>query len=137
VPPHSRVRVRTRHRVPVAAALASNCVSEGFQTEKLLSVPHHGCVVRASPPSRGCAHPKLRAWRHCPELTFTRTHALAGAYLSQPVTEKLQASGEDERLSFGVAAMQGWRTSMEDAHAVRTPCAQSAREGPENCAAQP
>ena len=53
-------------------------------------------------PTRPPAHPKK-----------------TGAYLSQPVTDKHLESGEDDQLSFGVASMQGWRTSMEDAHAVR------------------
>jgi len=46
----------------------------------------------------------------------------AGAYLSEPITEKETTSGEDSRLRYGVSSMQGWRTSMEDAHAVRTRC---------------
>ena len=46
----------------------------------------------------------------------------AGAYLSEPITEKETTSGEDSRLRYGVSSMQGWRTSMEDAHAVRLRC---------------
>uniref|UniRef100_A0A8C9WNF1 protein-serine/threonine phosphatase n=1 Tax=Scleropages formosus TaxID=113540 RepID=A0A8C9WNF1_SCLFO len=39
-----------------------------------------------------------------------------GAYLSQPNTVKSSADGGNQHLSFGFAAMQGWRVSMEDAH---------------------
>lgn len=39
-----------------------------------------------------------------------------GAYLSKPNTEKSAADGGNSKLSYGLAAMQGWRVSMEDAH---------------------
>ncbi|KAI1735491.1 putative serine/threonine phosphatase 2C ptc2 [Xylaria scruposa] len=39
-----------------------------------------------------------------------------GQTLSEPVVEKTSAKGEDDRLIYGVSAMQGWRISMEDAH---------------------
>ncbi|TPX15722.1 uncharacterized protein E0L32_000056 [Thyridium curvatum] len=39
-----------------------------------------------------------------------------GQTLSEPVVEKTSASGEDDRLIYGVSAMQGWRISMEDSH---------------------
>ncbi|KAG5923684.1 hypothetical protein E4U61_002803 [Claviceps capensis] len=39
-----------------------------------------------------------------------------GQTLSEPVVEKTSHRGEDERLIYGVSAMQGWRISMEDAH---------------------
>jgi len=39
-----------------------------------------------------------------------------GQTLSEPVVEKSSAKGEDERLLYGVSAMQGWRISMEDSH---------------------
>eukprot|EP00249_Psilotum_nudum_P020892 c27886_g1_i3 orf=1221-2294(+) len=41
-----------------------------------------------------------------------------GIYLSSPKTEKFSEDGENERIRFGVSAMQGWRSSMEDAHAA-------------------
>jgi protein phosphatase 2C family protein 2/3 len=41
-----------------------------------------------------------------------------GQTLSEPVVEKLSESGEDERLIYGLSSMQGWRISMEDAHAT-------------------
>ncbi|KAI5837583.1 serine/threonine protein phosphatase [Morchella snyderi] len=41
-----------------------------------------------------------------------------GQTLSEPVVEKLSDSGEDDRLAFGLSSMQGWRISMEDAHAA-------------------
>jgi len=41
-----------------------------------------------------------------------------GAYLSTPVTDKESEGGGDARFSYGVCAMQGWRTDMEDAHIV-------------------
>ena len=41
-----------------------------------------------------------------------------GAYLSTPITDKESEGGGDARYSFGVCAMQGWRTDMEDAHIV-------------------
>lgn len=36
-----------------------------------------------------------------------------GAYLSKPSTEKITADGGNQSLSYGLAAMQGWRVSME------------------------
>ncbi|KAL3138640.1 hypothetical protein ABBQ32_006400 [Trebouxia sp. C0010 RCD-2024] len=39
-----------------------------------------------------------------------------GAYLSQPVTEKESDEQENTDFKYGVCAMQGWRTEMEDAH---------------------
>ncbi|KAG8994058.1 Protein phosphatase 2C 2 [Tulasnella sp. JGI-2019a] len=39
-----------------------------------------------------------------------------GQTLSEPVTEKHSATGEDERYIYGVSEMQGWRIGMEDAH---------------------
>ncbi|KAF7512399.1 hypothetical protein GJ744_001334 [Endocarpon pusillum] len=41
-----------------------------------------------------------------------------GQTLSEPVVEKTSASGTDECVLFGLSAMQGWRISMEDAHAA-------------------
>lgn len=39
-----------------------------------------------------------------------------GQTLSEPVVEKQSESGEDDRLFWGLSAMQGWRITMEDAH---------------------
>ncbi|OIW28862.1 putative serine/threonine phosphatase 2C ptc2 [Coniochaeta ligniaria NRRL 30616] len=39
-----------------------------------------------------------------------------GQTLSEPVVEKTSEHGQDERLIYGVSAMQGWRISMEDSH---------------------
>ncbi|KAI0842488.1 PP2C-domain-containing protein [Hypoxylon sp. FL0890] len=39
-----------------------------------------------------------------------------GQTLSEPVVDKASDKGEDDRLVYGVSAMQGWRISMEDAH---------------------
>ncbi|KAL1629660.1 Protein phosphatase 2C 2 [Neofusicoccum ribis] len=41
-----------------------------------------------------------------------------GQTLSEPVVDKKSASGQDDRVIFGVSSMQGWRISMEDAHAA-------------------
>ncbi|KAN0064410.1 Protein phosphatase 2C 2 [Thecaphora frezii] len=41
-----------------------------------------------------------------------------GQTLSEPITEKHSASGEDDTLLYAVSEMQGWRISMEDAHAT-------------------
>ncbi|KAG5293484.1 phosphatase 2C Ptc3 [Histoplasma capsulatum G186AR] len=41
-----------------------------------------------------------------------------GQTLSQPVVSKKSDEGQDERVLYGVSAMQGWRVGMEDAHAV-------------------
>ncbi|KAI9664578.1 MAG: Protein phosphatase 2C 2 [Bathelium mastoideum] len=40
-----------------------------------------------------------------------------GQTLSEPVVEKRSDEGKDDRVVFGVSSMQGWRISMEDAHA--------------------
>ncbi|XP_044733042.1 probable protein phosphatase 2C 58 [Chrysoperla carnea] len=39
-----------------------------------------------------------------------------GAYLSEPITEKISSDEIGERLSCGASSMQGWRVSQEDAH---------------------
>ncbi|CAE6502692.1 unnamed protein product [Rhizoctonia solani] len=41
-----------------------------------------------------------------------------GQTLSEPVTAKRSDTGIDERYMYGVSEMQGWRISMEDAHAT-------------------
>eukprot|EP00262_Sarcandra_glabra_P010706 TRINITY_DN2608_c0_g1_i2.p1 TRINITY_DN2608_c0_g1~~TRINITY_DN2608_c0_g1_i2.p1 ORF type:complete len:351 (-),score=76.14 TRINITY_DN2608_c0_g1_i2:183-1235(-) len=41
-----------------------------------------------------------------------------GIYLSTPKTDKFSEDGENARLRFGLSSMQGWRASMEDAHAA-------------------
>ncbi|KAK5138251.1 hypothetical protein LTR08_003312 [Meristemomyces frigidus] len=41
-----------------------------------------------------------------------------GQTLSEPVVEKHSDEGQDERVAYGVSAMQGWRISMEDSHAT-------------------
>ncbi|EAW07902.1 PP2C family serine/threonine-protein phosphatase [Aspergillus clavatus NRRL 1] len=41
-----------------------------------------------------------------------------GQTLSEPVVEKASSEGQDECCIYGVSAMQGWRISMEDAHAT-------------------
>ncbi|PBP18624.1 putative protein phosphatase 2c protein [Diplocarpon rosae] len=41
-----------------------------------------------------------------------------GQTLSEPVIEKASENGGDDRLIYGVSSMQGWRISMEDAHAT-------------------
>ena len=41
-----------------------------------------------------------------------------GQTLSEPVTEKRSESGRNDRLIYGASSMQGWRSTMEDAHAA-------------------
>jgi protein phosphatase 2C family protein 2/3 len=41
-----------------------------------------------------------------------------GQTLSEPVTEKETHFDENDFFAFGTSSMQGWRISMEDAHAV-------------------
>ncbi|PKI33994.1 hypothetical protein CRG98_045612 [Punica granatum] len=41
-----------------------------------------------------------------------------GVYLSTPKTEKFSEDGENGRVRFGLSSMQGWRATMEDAHAA-------------------
>ncbi|KAJ5494708.1 hypothetical protein N7463_010795 [Penicillium fimorum] len=41
-----------------------------------------------------------------------------GQTLSEPVVEKTSSEGGDDCCVYGVSAMQGWRISMEDAHAT-------------------
>ncbi|KAA1113371.1 Protein phosphatase 2C 2 [Puccinia graminis f. sp. tritici] len=41
-----------------------------------------------------------------------------GQTLSEPIVEKHTSAGEDEEFAFGVSEMQGWRLTMEDAHAA-------------------
>jgi|TARA_B110000208_G_scaffold163483_1_gene200404 serine/threonine protein phosphatase PrpC len=42
-----------------------------------------------------------------------------GAYLDTPITEKETHDGEGLGLTYGLSAMQGWRSGMEDAHLAR------------------
>ncbi|KAI9354454.1 phosphatase 2C-like domain-containing protein [Pilaira anomala] len=39
-----------------------------------------------------------------------------GQTLSEPLTDKHTTEGNDKRVMYGASSMQGWRTSMEDAH---------------------
>ncbi|KAJ5893831.1 hypothetical protein N7495_005522 [Penicillium taxi] len=41
-----------------------------------------------------------------------------GQTLSEPVVEKVSTEGGDENCYYGISSMQGWRISMEDAHAA-------------------
>ncbi|KAI3455221.1 hypothetical protein Pfo_011884 [Paulownia fortunei] len=41
-----------------------------------------------------------------------------GVYLSTPSTEKVSEDGENDKLRYGLSSMQGWRATMEDAHAA-------------------
>ncbi|KAM3711277.1 hypothetical protein ACB098_01G098200 [Castanea mollissima] len=41
-----------------------------------------------------------------------------GIYLSTPKTDKFSDDGENDRLRYGLSSMQGWRATMEDAHAA-------------------
>ncbi|XP_028781043.1 probable protein phosphatase 2C 21 [Neltuma alba] len=41
-----------------------------------------------------------------------------GIYLSAPKTDKASDDGENDRLRYGLSSMQGWRATMEDAHAA-------------------
>ncbi|KAK9313795.1 phosphatase 2C-like domain-containing protein [Lipomyces starkeyi] len=41
-----------------------------------------------------------------------------GQLLSEPIVDKSSEEGGDERLIYGASSMQGWRISMEDAHAT-------------------
>ena len=43
-----------------------------------------------------------------------------GVFLDKPKTEKTTLKGEGKGLKYGVAAMQGWRMDMEDAHVCET-----------------
>uniref|UniRef100_T1JKV7 protein-serine/threonine phosphatase n=1 Tax=Strigamia maritima TaxID=126957 RepID=T1JKV7_STRMM len=39
-----------------------------------------------------------------------------GAYLSEPVTEKMSVDERNDRVDVGASSMQGWRVSQEDSH---------------------
>ncbi|KAK2452851.1 protein-serine/threonine phosphatase [Trifolium repens] len=41
-----------------------------------------------------------------------------GTSLSIPKTEKFSEDGENDQLRYGLSSMQGWRATMEDAHAA-------------------
>jgi len=43
-----------------------------------------------------------------------------GAFLDKPNTEKKSSGGTGNGLNYGLAAMQGWRVEMEDAHCAVT-----------------
>ncbi|KAH0982907.1 hypothetical protein GBA52_010084 [Prunus armeniaca] len=50
----------------------------------------------------------------------TRSNQLLqmGIYLSAPKTDKVSEDGENDKLRYGSSSMQGWRSTMEDAHAA-------------------
>ncbi|KAJ6915493.1 hypothetical protein NC651_017478 [Populus alba x Populus x berolinensis] len=47
-------------------------------------------------------------------------YPVMGIYLSSPKTEKFSEDGQNGRLRYGLSSMQGWRATMEDAHAAIT-----------------
>lgn len=54
-----------------------------------------------------------------------------GQTLSEPVTSKDSIYGENEYYAYGASGMQGWRISMEDAHATvlsLPPASETSRE---------
>ncbi|KAL5185353.1 putative protein phosphatase 2C 60 [Glycine soja] len=58
-----------------------------------------------------------------PNLTRRFLHTsyllvIMGTNLSTPKTEKSSDDGENEHLRYGLSSMQGWRATMEDAHAA-------------------
>ncbi|RKF74840.1 Protein phosphatase 2C-like protein 2 [Golovinomyces cichoracearum] len=55
-----------------------------------------------------------------------------GQNLSQPVTEKSSADGGNENFIYGAASMQGWRSSMEDAHTIVLDLQVTTENGEEN-----
>jgi len=59
-----------------------------------------------------------------------------GQTLSEPVVDKISDEGADECVIYGLSAMQGWRISMEDAHAAILDL-QSETEGKEHTPAPP
>jgi len=59
-----------------------------------------------------------------------------GQTLSEPVVEKISHEGADDCVVFGLSAMQGWRISMEDAHAAILDL-QTEKEGKQQQAAPP
>lgn len=36
-----------------------------------------------------------------------------GAYLSEPITDKISSDNDSERVRYGASSMQGWRVSQE------------------------
>ncbi|MCD9645306.1 hypothetical protein HAX54_034142 [Datura stramonium] len=71
---------------------------------------------RAPPISRFLAK---RSLNHFAAITDFGTGGVKmGIYLSSPKTEKVSEDGENDRLRYGLSSMQGWRSTMEDAHAV-------------------
>ncbi|KNG79936.1 hypothetical protein ANOM_011744, partial [Aspergillus nomiae NRRL 13137] len=64
--------------------------------------------------SCACAFPAYSL----PRTSKLRSFEIMGQTLSEPVVDKTSAEGEDDCCIYGVSAMQGWRISMEDAHAA-------------------
>lgn len=82
-----------------------------------------GCAIHPSPRRRdrrsGRRLPgrSSRAWLSFPPNAFryelSRHFKKMGAYLSEPVTEKISSDECGESLSYGASSMQGWRVSQE------------------------
>ncbi len=58
--------------------------------------------------------PVLRQWI----IGANGLRSIMGAFLDKPKTEKSNSIGEGQGVRYAVAAMQGWRVDMEDAHVV-------------------
>lgn len=86
-------------------------------------VSESGCAIHPSPRRRdrrsGRRLPgrSSRAWLSFPPNAFryelSRHFKKMGAYLSEPVTEKISSDECGESLSYGASSMQGWRVSQE------------------------
>lgn len=53
-----------------------------------------------------------------PELRSFHTSAVVDTQANQLSCAQISDDGQDDRVAYGVSAMQGWRISMEDAHAA-------------------
>ncbi|KAJ6957010.1 hypothetical protein NC653_039052 [Populus alba x Populus x berolinensis] len=86
--------------------LWSLVVAQGldFETAMLNMYRSHGCVADA-----------CELFEKMPVKDI-----VMGIYLSSPKTEKFSEDGENGRLRYGLSSMQGWRATMEDAHAAIT-----------------
>lgn len=72
-------------------------------------------LYKQSPPSAGVWPNDVH--KGC--IPLFGAQAGMGAFLDKPRTEKSNESGQGAGLRYGIAAMQGWRIEMEDAHTAR------------------
>ncbi|KAK4086513.1 transcriptional regulator family: Fungal Specific TF [Purpureocillium lilacinum] len=132
-PSRSPLSKRCVHALPRAPACAGSSLADYATAPDRASPPRPACLPACLPacPPRSLVQASSRPLS--PFLSFpttpgdeglrvmARRTALArsprpSARIARPLLERTSDKGEDDRLIYGLSAMQGWRISMEDSH---------------------